>query len=40
MLTKDQLIREVRARGATLPAVLLVYGLLVATMVGTALAIV
>lgn len=40
MLTKDQLIREYRRRGATFPALLLVYALLLAAMFGSAFAIV
>jgi hypothetical protein len=35
-MTRDQWIREQRARGGSLPALLIVYGLLVATMVLTA----
>ena len=40
MLTRDQLIREARARGGNLPTLLLVYLALIVTMAGTALAIV
>jgi len=40
MLTRDTLIREARARGGNLATLVLVYGLLVATMVGTALSII
>lgn len=40
MLTRDDLIREYRARGATLPALLVVYALLLGTMGATALAII
>ncbi len=40
MLTRDKLIRETRTRGGTLPALLVVYGTLIATMALTALAIV
>lgn len=40
MLTRDNLIRENRVRGGTLPALLVVYGALIATMALTALAIV
>jgi hypothetical protein len=36
VMTKDQWIREARARGGNLPALLIVYGLIVATMVLTA----
>lgn len=39
MLTRDALIREARMRGGNLPTLVLVYGVLVGTMVGTALAI-
>lgn len=39
MLTKDDLIREYRNRSGSLPALLLVYGILVGTMVATAAAI-
>ena len=35
-MTKDQWIREMRARGGNLPALLVVYGLIVATMLLTA----
>ncbi|MEM9427256.1 MAG: hypothetical protein AAGA06_11200 [Pseudomonadota bacterium] len=38
MLTRDKLIREARMRGGNLPAFLVIYGLIVGTMVGTALA--
>lgn len=38
MLTRDKLIREARMRGGNLPTLLLVYGAIVGTMVGTALA--
>ena len=40
MLTRDDLIREHRARRGTLPALLVVYLILIATMAGTALAII
>ena len=40
MLTRDQLIREYRNRSGSLPALLLVYGIIVGTMLGTAYAIV
>lgn len=40
MLTKDQLIREYRARRGTLPAFLVVYGMLVGGMALSAMAIV
>lgn len=39
MLTRDDLIRERRLGGGTLPGLLVVYSLLLATMAGTALAI-
>ena len=40
MLTRDQLIREYRARGATFPALILVYLVIIGTMGATAFAIV
>lgn len=40
MLTRDQLIREYRARGANFPALLLVYLVIIGTMGATAFAIV
>lgn len=40
MLTRDDLIQEARARGGNLPALILVYGAIVGTMVGTAFAII
>ncbi|GAB5505849.1 MAG: hypothetical protein Rhirs2KO_10120 [Rhizobiaceae bacterium] len=40
MLTRDTLIREARARGGNLPALILVYAAIVGTMAGTALAII
>lgn len=40
MLTRDNLIREYRARRGTLPALLIVYLILLATMAGTAFAII
>ena len=39
MLTRDTLINEARARGGNLPTFVMVYGVLLGTMVGTALAI-
>ena len=39
MMTRDKMIREARMRGGNLPALVLVYGVIVGTMVGTALAI-
>ncbi|MEL6279299.1 MAG: hypothetical protein AAF661_09080 [Pseudomonadota bacterium] len=36
MLTRDALIREYRARAGTLPALLILYGVLVGTLVATA----
>ncbi len=40
MLTRDDQVREYRTRRGSLPALLIVYLVLLATMVGTALAIV
>jgi hypothetical protein len=40
MITRDDLIREYRNRGASWPALVLVYGILVGTLVLTANAIV
>ena len=40
MITRDQIIREYRARGASWPALLLVYGILIGTLALTANAIV
>lgn len=40
MLTRDELIHDERTRAGTLPAVLLVYGILVAVLVATGMAIV
>lgn len=40
MLTRDDLIREYRSRRGTLPALVLVYGMIVGTMAVTALSIV
>ncbi|MGF1563436.1 MAG: hypothetical protein ACFB3T_14805 [Geminicoccaceae bacterium] len=40
MLTKDDLIREHRERGGSLPALLLVYALLVGIMAASAYAII
>ena len=40
MLTRDELVREYRARRGTLPALLIVYLIIIATMAGTALAII
>lgn len=40
MLTRNDLIRESRARAGTLPGLLVVYGLILLTMAGTAFAIV
>ncbi len=39
MLTRDTLIREARARGGSLPALVIVYMAIVGTMAGTAFAI-
>ena len=40
MLTRDDLIRETRGRGGNLPALLLVYLVLLGAMAGSALAII
>ena len=40
MMTRDDLIREVRSRGGNLPTLLVVYLAIVATMAGTAMAII
>ena len=40
MLTRDDLIREARARGGSLPALILVYLVLLGAMAGSALAII
>ena len=40
MLTRDEMIRDERTRAGTLPAVVLVYGLLVVALVATGMAIV
>ncbi|MEM0948064.1 MAG: hypothetical protein AAGK37_11700 [Pseudomonadota bacterium] len=40
MLTRDDLIREARSRGGNLPVLLVVYVAIVATMAGTAMAII
>lgn len=39
MQTRDDLIREARLRGASFPAMLLVYGMLVGALLGSAWAI-
>ncbi len=39
-MTRDQLIREIRNNGASWPALLVVYGMLVGTLVLTAQAII
>ncbi len=39
-MTRDELNRELRMHSATFPAVLIVYGLLVATLIFSAMAIV
>ncbi|MDO6730550.1 hypothetical protein Q4577_11015 [Marinovum sp. 2_MG-2023] len=36
--TRDEWIRDVRSRAATLPAVFIVYGFLVITMIATGMA--
>ena len=38
MVTRDEMIRDMRTRAATLPAVFVVYGILLATMVATGMA--
>ena len=38
-MTREELNRELRAHSATFPAVVIVYGVIVATMVGSAMAI-
>lgn len=40
MLSRDDLIREARNRGGSLPGLLLIYLLIVATMAGSAAAII
>lgn len=40
MLTRDEMIRDERTRAGTLPSVLVLYGVLVGTLVATAMAIV
>lgn len=40
MLTRDEVIRDARSRAGTLPAVFVVYGILVATLIGTGMAII
>jgi hypothetical protein len=40
MLTRDDLLREYRARSGTLASLLVVYGMIVVTMTITALAII
>ncbi|MEO0990948.1 MAG: hypothetical protein AAFX00_08375 [Pseudomonadota bacterium] len=40
MITRDQLIREARARGGNLATLLIVYGTLLGTMAATAMAII
>ena len=39
-MTREDWIREYRARGASWPALLLVYGIIVGTLVATGLAII
>ena len=39
-MTREELNRELRAHSATFPAVLIVYAVIVATMVGAAMAII
>lgn len=38
MITREQLIRETRARGASWPALVVVYGMIMATMILSAMA--
>ncbi|WP_323765941.1 hypothetical protein [Marinovum sp.] len=38
MMTRDEIIRDARSRAGTLPAVFIVYGVLLATMVATGMA--
>ena len=38
MLTRDEIIRDARSRAGTLPAVFVVYGILLATMALTGMA--
>lgn len=38
MMTRDEIIRDARTRAGTLPAVFIVYGVLLATMVATGMA--
>jgi len=40
MVTRDQLIKEARARGGSVSTLILVYGSIVGTMIATAMAIV
>lgn len=39
MMTRDEFIRDARTRAGTLPAVFVVYGILLATMIATGMAI-
>lgn len=39
-MTRDEMIRDTRTRAGTLPAVLVVYGILVGTLVATGMAMV
>ncbi len=38
MMTRDEIIRDARTRAGTLPAVFVVYGILLATMLATGMA--
>ena len=40
MITRDTLIREARSRGGNLPALVIFYAAILATLAGTALAII
>ena len=40
MLTRDQIIRDTRSKAGTLPAVLVVYGMILGTMIATGCAMV
>ncbi len=37
-MTRDEIIRDARSRAGTFPAVLVVYGLIVATLIATGMA--
>lgn len=40
MMTKDDLIRETKMRGASWPALVIVYGMILGTMIATGMAMV